>query len=153
MTKEVEIQCVRIKFQACPNHGSQIHARKLACPFGYVFRGSKPLTTKNVSRKVMLVQQEQTAEEQTAKCRKSDRECAVETRALETKEQTAKHRKSNRERVVGTRALEKKEQTTKRRKSDAWSILLQHVCTGMVHIQDYQGVSHRLPTHYTCSHH
>ena len=81
MTKEVEIQCVRIKFQACPNHGSQIHARKLACPFGYVFRGSKPLTTKNVSRKVMLVQQEQTAEEQTAKCRKSDRECAVENKS------------------------------------------------------------------------
>ena len=35
----------------------------------------------------------------------------------------------------------------------AWSILLQYVCTGMVHIQDYQGVSHRFPTHYTCSLH
>ena len=90
---------------------------------------------------------------------KSDREHIKEKRALETKEQTAKRRKSDRERV------------------HAWSILLRYVCTciintaticmyrhgqyccynmylhGMVHIQDYQGVSHRLPNHYTCSLH
>ena len=39
-------------FRACPNCGSQIHVRKLACPCGHsVFRGSKPLTTRNASRK------------------------------------------------------------------------------------------------------
>ena len=33
-------------FQACSNCGSQIHVRKLACPCGHVFRGSKLLTIK-----------------------------------------------------------------------------------------------------------
>ena len=64
-------------FRACPNCGSQIHVRKLACPCGHVFRGSKPLTTRNASRK-------------------SDVSAA---RALETEQQTAKRRKSDRERV------------------------------------------------------
>ena len=70
-------------FRACPNCGSQIHVRKLACPCGHsVFRGSKPLTTRNASRK-------------------SDVGAA---RALETDEQTAKRRKSDRKRVRETTA-------------------------------------------------
>ena len=98
-TKGVEIQGICTKmplFQACPSCGSQVHARKLACPCGHVFRGSKPLTTKNASRKsdVSAVRALET-EEQTAKRRKSDREHVVETRALETEEQTATRRKSN----------------------------------------------------------
>ena len=77
-------------FRACPNCGSQIHVRKLACPCGHVFRGSKPLTTRNASRKsdVSAARALET-EQQTAKRRKSDRERVKETRALETKEQTA----------------------------------------------------------------
>ena len=59
-------------------HVLTVVARKLAYPCGHVFCGSKPLlTTRNASRKVMLVQQ-----------------------ALETEEQAAKHRKTNRELVV-----------------------------------------------------
>ena len=107
--KELKFKVFVSKFRACPNCGCQIHVRKLACPCGHVFRGSKPLTTRNASRK---------------------RDVSA-ARALETEEQTAKHRKSNRGRVVGTRTLETKEQTTKCRRSDAWSILLR-VCTGMV---------------------
>ena len=75
-TKGVEIQgiCTNMPlFRACPNCGSQIHVRKLACLCDHVFRGSKPLTTRNASRK-------------------SDVSAA---RALETEEQTAKHRKSD----------------------------------------------------------
>ena len=83
-------------FRACPNCGSQIHVRKLACPCGHsVFRGSKPLTTRNASRK-------------------SDVGAA---RALETDEQTAKRRKSDRKRVRETRVLETEEQTAKRTQS------------------------------------
>ena len=77
-TKGVEITGIYNKmplFRACPNCGSQIHVRKLACPCGHsVFRGSKLLTTRNASRK-------------------SDVGAA---RALETDEQTAKRRKSDR---------------------------------------------------------
>ena len=62
-------------------------ARKLACPCGYLFRGSKPLNTRNATKK-------------------SDASAA---RALETEEQTDKHRKSDRERVKETRALEAEE--------------------------------------------
>ncbi len=62
-------------------------ARKLACSCGYFFRGSKPLTTRNASKK-------------------SDVSAA---RALETEEQTVQHRKSDRERVKETRALETEE--------------------------------------------
>ena len=71
-------------FRACPNCGSQIHARKLACPRGHVFRGSKPLTTRNASRKsgVSAARALET-KEQTAKRRKSDRECVKETKTLE----------------------------------------------------------------------
>ena len=58
-------------FRACSNCGSQIHVRKLACPCGHVFHGSKLLTTRNASRK-------------------SDVSVA---RALESEEQTAKRRK------------------------------------------------------------
>ena len=54
-TKGVEVTGIYNKmplFRACPNCGSQIHVRKLACPCGHsVFRGSKLLTTKNASRK------------------------------------------------------------------------------------------------------
>ncbi len=57
-------------FQACTNCGSQIHVRKLTCPCGHVFRGSKPLTVRSSSRK-------------------SD---VSTTRALETEKQTAKRR-------------------------------------------------------------
>ena len=134
--KELKFKVFVSSFWACPGCGSQIHVRKLACLCGHVFHGSKWLTTRNASRK-------------------SDVSAA---RALEIKEQAAKRRKTNRKHVVGIRALETKEQTAKRRKSNAWSILhmyvqawsvlLQYVCTGMVHIQDYQGVSHRFPTHY-----
>ena len=68
----------------CPNCGSQIHVRKLACPCDHVFHGSKPFTTRNVSRR-SNVGAARTLEtgKQTAKCRKSDRERVKETRALE----------------------------------------------------------------------
>ena len=50
-TKGVEVTGIYNKmplFRACPNCGSQIHVRKLACPCGHsVFRGSKLLTTRN----------------------------------------------------------------------------------------------------------
>ena len=130
-------------FRACPNCSSQIHVRKLACPCDHsVFCGSKPLTTRNASRKSdvgaarALETEQQTAkrrksnrehmrdtriletEEQTAKRRKSDRKRVRETRALETEDQTAKRRKSNREHVRETRVLETEEQTAKRRKSN-----------------------------------
>ena len=77
-----------------------------------MFRGSKPLTTRNASRKsdVSAARALET-KEQTAKRRKSDREHVEETKALETEEQTAKHRRSNKERVVETRALETEDQT------------------------------------------
>ena len=71
-------------FRACPNYGSQIHDKKLACMCRHVFRGTKPLTTRNASRK-------------------SDVSAA---RALETKERTAKHRKSDRECVDGNTKIE-----------------------------------------------
>ena len=78
-------------FQACSNCGSQIHVRKLACPCGHVFRGSKPLTIRSASRKSdVIATRALESEEQTAKRRKCDRECVKETRALETEEQTAK---------------------------------------------------------------
>ena len=107
-------------FRACPNCGSQIHVRKLACPCGHsVFRGSKPLTTRNASRKSDVgAARALETDEQTAKRRKSDRKRVRETRALETEEQTAKRRKSDRKRVRETRALETKQQTAKRRKSN-----------------------------------
>ena len=87
-TKGVEIQGICIKsplFRVCPNCGTQIHVRKLACLCGHVFRGSKPLTTRNASRRsdVSAARALET-EQQTAKCRKSDREHVRETRALET---------------------------------------------------------------------
>ena len=53
-SKGVESSGICIKmllFQACPNSDSQVHVRKLACRCGHVFRGSKPLTTRNASRK------------------------------------------------------------------------------------------------------
>ena len=115
-------------------------ARKLACPCGHVFCGSKPLlTTRNASRRVMLVQQALETEEQAAKHRKTNRERVEETRALETKQQTAKCRKSNREHVIET-------------------------CTCMVNTATIcmymHGTYPRLPgsvpqilTHYTCSLH
>ena len=70
-------------FRACPSCDSQIHVRKLACPCGYVFHRTKPLTTWNTLKK-------------------SD---VSAVRALETEEQNAKRRKSNRKRVKETRAL------------------------------------------------
>ena len=102
-TKGVEIQGICTKmplFWACPNCGSQIHVRKLACLCGHVFHRSKPLSTRNASRKgdVSAARALET-EEQTAKRRKTNREHLEETRALETEEQTAKQ-KSNREREV-----------------------------------------------------
>ena len=49
-----------------------------------VFRGSKPLTTKNESRKSNVgAARTLETEEQTAKCRMSDKEHVKETRALE----------------------------------------------------------------------
>ena len=66
-------------FWVCPNCGSQIYVWKLACPRGHVFCGSKPLSTRDASRKVMLVQQALETEEQTTKHRKSNKECVVET--------------------------------------------------------------------------
>ena len=122
-TKGVEVTGIYNKmplFRACPNCGSQIHVRKLACPCGHsVFRGSKLLTTRNASRKSDVgAARALETNEQTAKRRKSDRKRVRETRVLETEEQTAKRRKSDRKRVRETRALETKEQTAKRRKSD-----------------------------------
>ncbi len=92
-------------FQACTNCGSQIHVRKLTCPCGHVFRGSKPLTVRSASRKsdVSTTRASET-EEQTAKRRKCDRERVKQTRASETEEQTAKRRRLNKHREAQRRS-------------------------------------------------
>jgi len=41
-------------FQACSNCGSQIHVRRLACPCGHVFRGSKTLRRTSCSTQPQL---------------------------------------------------------------------------------------------------
>ena len=52
-----------------------------------MFRGSKPLTTRNASKESDVgAARALETEEQTAKHRKSDRECVKETRALKTEE-------------------------------------------------------------------
>ena len=58
---------------------------KLAYSCGHVFCGSKPLTTRNASRKSVSAARALETEKQTAKRRKSDREHVKEIRALEMK--------------------------------------------------------------------
>ena len=58
---------------------SQIYVRKLACLCGHVFVEASHLPLGMHLEKVMSVQQALETEEQTAKRRKSNKECVVET--------------------------------------------------------------------------